>query len=236
MLSKAVPRFERERAAYDPEQFVDVDYQRVRHRPGRDDQGHLRVLRPRVDPGRRRGGHQARRRVAPGRPPPQALLRPRRLRPHRGRGAGGVLRSRIVRTETHALARPEAAERSELSGLGVPDPDHPAEGGDVGRAVGGERDGGVVVVHQGAEAGADAEGGAAGAYVDGGEVPRARRPTRSVASCRRRAVRWPGTPSAPRSARSRRWSRRPGTGRRRGRRARCRACVARPSRVLCGPA
>ena len=90
MLSKAVARFERERAAYPPEQFVDVDYREFVSRPGRDHEGHLRVLRPRVDAGGRRGGHQARRRVTPGRPPAQALLRPRRLRAHRGRGAGGV--------------------------------------------------------------------------------------------------------------------------------------------------
>ena len=84
MLSKAVARFERERAAYPAEQFVDVDYKRVRHRPGGDHEGHLRLLRPRVDPRRRRGSNPARHRVAPGRPPPVAQVRPRRLRAHRG--------------------------------------------------------------------------------------------------------------------------------------------------------
>ena len=91
MLSKAVARFERERAAYPKEQFVDVDYREFVTDPVAHHPEHLRLVRPRVDPRRRRGGDRARHRVAPGRPPAQAHLRPRRLRPHRGRGAGGVL-------------------------------------------------------------------------------------------------------------------------------------------------
>ena len=52
MLSKAVERFERERAAYSPEQFVDVDYREFVGDPVGTTKGIYETLRPGVD-GRR---------------------------------------------------------------------------------------------------------------------------------------------------------------------------------------
>ena len=86
MLSKAVARFERERAAYPAEQFIDVDYREFVARPGRHHQGIYDAFglewTPAVDEAvteldteSRQGGRR-----------PQAHLRPRRLRAHRGRG------------------------------------------------------------------------------------------------------------------------------------------------------
>ena len=59
MLSKAVARFERERARYPAEQFVDVDYREFVADPVGDDEGHLR--RRSASSGRRcrRGGHRS---------------------------------------------------------------------------------------------------------------------------------------------------------------------------------
>ena len=102
----------------------------------------------------------------------------------------------------------------------VLEPHQPRHGGHVRRAVGAEVDRGVVVVPLDAVAGALEPLGAAGAYVDRGEVPAVVERRWRPSSSTRRPARCPARPWAPRSVRSPTRSRRPGTCCPRGRRGR----------------
>ena len=76
MLSRSWRTFTKARAAYDPAQFVDVDYREFVAGPGRHHPRHLRRLRPRLDAGGRRRRHRARRRVPQRRQATEALPTP----------------------------------------------------------------------------------------------------------------------------------------------------------------
>ena len=110
MLGKAVARFERERAAYDAEQFVDVDYREFVADPVATTRGIYDAFGLDWTPDVDAAVTRARRGVAPGRTKAEAQLRPGRLRPHRGRGAGrlGSVARRPVPFAPQRPARPRS--------------------------------------------------------------------------------------------------------------------------------